>query len=139
MLTLHTTDGGSWFKPGELIEGRASWHFDEIVGAVEVRLFWYTSAKAHRMSELFVRSGPMLPTPRATATFRFRVPEGPYSFSGKLITLAWAIELVALPSGETERLDLRIGPQPVEGATSHDFGCNSTPSPGRQPVRQPPC
>ena len=29
MLTLHTTDGGTWFKPGELIEGRASWHFDE--------------------------------------------------------------------------------------------------------------
>ena len=46
--------------------------------------------------------------------FSLRIPESPYSFSGKLITLSWAIELVALPSGETERLDLQIGPQPVE-------------------------
>ena len=26
MLTLQTNDGGAWFKPGELIEGRASWY-----------------------------------------------------------------------------------------------------------------
>ena len=29
MLTLHTTDGGTWFKPGELVDGRASWHLEE--------------------------------------------------------------------------------------------------------------
>ena len=54
------------------------------------------------------------PDPSGHRDFSIRAPEGPYSFSGKLITLSWAIELVVLPSGETERLDLRIGPQPVE-------------------------
>ena len=46
--------------------------------------------------------------------FGFRLPEGPYSFSGKLITLAWAVEVVALPDGETERLDIGLGLRPVE-------------------------
>ena len=114
MLTLHTTDGGSWFKPGELIEGRASWHFDEDVDAVEVRLFWYTKGKGTQDVGIVRALRTDSPDASGHRDFSIRVPEGPYSFSGKLITLAWAIELVALSSGETERLDLRIGPQPVE-------------------------
>jgi len=114
ILTLQTTDGGSWFKPGELIEGRASWHFDGKVEAIEVRLFWYTSGKGTRDVEIVHVLRTDSPNTSGHRDFSIRVPDGPYSFSGKLITLAWAIELVALPEGETERLDLRIGPQPVE-------------------------
>ena len=33
MLTIETTDGRTWFKPGELIEGRASWYLDEEMDA----------------------------------------------------------------------------------------------------------
>ena len=106
MLTLQTTDGGTWFKPGELIEGRASWHFDEDVDAVEVRLFWYTTGKGTQDIGVVRGLRTDAPDPSGNRDFSIRVPEGPYSFSGKLITLAWAIELVALPGGETERLDL---------------------------------
>jgi hypothetical protein len=51
--------------------------------------------------------------------FRFRLPNGPYSFSGRLITLAWAIELVVLPSEETQRFELLVGPRPVEVSIAH--------------------
>jgi hypothetical protein len=47
-------------------------------------------------------------------SFSFRLPDGPYSFSGSLITLTWALELVALPNRTTERLDLVVAPTPVE-------------------------
>lgn len=114
MLTLTTTDGGSWFKPGELIEGVATWQLDEEVEAIEVRLFWYTSGKGTQDVGIVRVLRTDSPNPTGHREFSIRAPESPYSFSGKLITLAWAIELVALPSGETERLDLRIGPQPVE-------------------------
>jgi hypothetical protein len=114
MLTLHTTDGGTSFKPGKLVEGRASWHLDGDVDAVEVRLFWYTTGKGSQNVEIVRRLQIDSPDPSGHHDFSIRVPEGPYSFSGKLITLAWAIELVALPSGQTERLDLLIGPIPVE-------------------------
>lgn len=114
MLTIHTTDGGTWLKPGELISGRASWHLDDQAEAIEIRLFWHTSGKGSQDVGMVRVLRDDAPDPSGRRDFSIRAPEGPYSFSGKLITLSWAIELVALPSGETERLDLMIGPQPVE-------------------------
>jgi hypothetical protein len=114
MLTVQTRDGGTWFKPGETIEGTVSWHLDEDAEAVEVRLFWYTQGKGSQDVEV-VDTRPMArPERSGTMSFEFEVPRGPYSFSGKLITLSWAIELVVQPNSATERLDLKIGPQPVE-------------------------
>jgi hypothetical protein len=114
MLTLDTSDGRTWFKPGELIEGRASWYLEEEVDAIEVRLFWYTSGKGSQDVGVVRVLRTEGPETSGSRDFSIRVPEAPYSFSGKLITLAWAIELVALPSGEVERLDVLIGPRPVE-------------------------
>ena len=114
VLSLMTTDGGTWFKPGELVEGRADWQLDEEVDAVEVRLFWYTTGKGSQDVGIVRTLRVGRPDNSGHRDFSMRVPEGPYSFSGKLITLSWAIELVALPGGETERLDIRIGPTPVE-------------------------
>jgi hypothetical protein len=114
MLTLQTSDGRKWFKPGELIEGRASWHLDDEVDAIEVRLFWYTSGKGSQDVGIVRVLGSENPDTSGYRDFSIRLPDAPYSFSGKLITLAWAIELVALPNGETERLDVLVGPRPVE-------------------------
>ncbi len=114
ILTIQTTDGGTWFKPGELIEGRSTWQLDGEAEAIEVRLFWYTTGKGSQDVGIVRTLRIDRPDGSGHHDFSIRVPEGPYSFSGKLITLAWAIELVALPSGETERLDLRVGPTPVE-------------------------
>jgi hypothetical protein len=114
MLTLHTAEGRTWFAPGELIEGRSSWYFEGDVEAIEVRLFWYTTGKGSQDVGIARTLRTDSPEISGHRDFSIRAPDGPYSFSGKLITLSWAIELVALPGGETERLDLRIGPQPVE-------------------------
>ena len=114
MLGLTIEGGRTWFKPGETIEGNASWRLAGEADAIEVRLFWYTSGKGSRDVEV-VRVEPIeYPGRDGTRDFRLEAPRGPYSFSGKLITLAWAVELVALPSGETERVDLVVAPAPVE-------------------------
>jgi hypothetical protein len=114
MLKIEIRDGGSWFKPGETIAGTASWHLDEEGESIEARLFWFTQGKGARDVEIVAARHMARPERTGTMAFELEVPRGPYSFSGKLITLAWAIELVVLPSGTTERLDLTIGPQPVE-------------------------
>lgn len=114
MLTLQITDRKTWFKPGELVEGTASWYLEKEAEAIEVRLFWYTSGKGTQDVGIVRTLRVEQPDTNGHRDFSIRVPEEPYAFSGKLITLAWAIELVVLPSGETERLDLLIGPQPVE-------------------------
>ena len=114
MLTINTTDGGHWFKPGETVEGKVSWHLEDDADAIEIRLFWYTEGKGSQDVEVVDEKRIANPNLHGDRSFRFRVPGEPYSFSGKLITLAWAIELVVLPGGETERMDLLLGPQPVE-------------------------
>ena len=114
VLTITTDEGGSWFRPGETIRGTVGWHLDDDAEALEVRLFWHTRGKGTQDVDVVATKHLAQPEISGTRAFEFDVPKGPYSFSGKLITLAWAIELVALPAGTTERLDLTIGPQPVE-------------------------
>jgi hypothetical protein len=38
------------------------------------------------------------------------LPEGPYSFSGKLISLIWALELACSPGSETVRREITVSP-----------------------------
>lgn len=42
--------------------------------------------------------------------FVLHAPNGPYSFTGKLVILVWGIELVVLPQEEVERIDITISP-----------------------------
>lgn len=114
MVSLTIEEGRTWFKPGETIAGDASWRLDEEADTFEVRLFWYTTGKGSRDVGVVRTRRIEQPERDGSRKFRLDVPRGPYSFSGKLITLAWAIEIVALPSGETERLDIVIAPTPVE-------------------------
>jgi hypothetical protein len=64
---------------------------------IEVRLFWYTQGKGTRDVEVVDSLRVDNPEPSGHTRFSFQLPAGPYSFSGRLITLDWAIEAVALP------------------------------------------
>ena len=86
MLSLHTKDGGTWFKPGELIEGRATWHLDAEPEAIEVRLFWFTTGKGSQDVGIVRTLHTEAPGNAGEREFSMRVPESPYSFSGRLIT-----------------------------------------------------
>jgi len=119
ILRIKSDGSETWFLPGAAIAGDASWHLDAPAEAVELRLFWYTEGKGTQDVEVEDSIRIEQPEESGQAPFRFQAPEGPYSFSGRLISLSWAIELVALPSEETERLELVIGPQPVEVSIEH--------------------
>lgn len=114
MLTIRTDGGRTWFRPGEVIEGDVSWLLDTDAEDLEIRLFWYTSGKGTRDVEIVDSSRIAVPGQSDNRSFHLQAPDGPYSFSGKLITLSWALELVVEPGGASERLDLVIGPQPIE-------------------------
>jgi hypothetical protein len=46
--------------------------------------------------------------------FEFALPEGPQSFSGKLISLIWAVELVVEKSKESQRIEFVLSPFDAE-------------------------
>jgi hypothetical protein len=109
-LGVETRDGNTSFRPGEVVEGRATWQLDEEPKSVELRLFWYTSGKGDR--DVGVAESVVFEEPGASRLqpFQFRLPDGPYSFSGKLITLTWAIEIIAEPGGRCESLEITVSP-----------------------------
>lgn len=113
-LTVNIEGDHRWFRPGSALSGEAAWRLETAADAIEIRLFWHTGGAGAR--DVGVADSLRIdhPEPRGQTRFRFHIPDGPYSFTGQLITLRWAVELVVVPSGETERRDLVVGPRPVE-------------------------
>jgi len=113
-LRIELDDDRRWYLPGDTVSGRAVWRLDEPADAVELRLFWHTVGKGTEDVEIIDSVRTEAAETAGERGFAFRLPAGPYSFSGTLITLAWALELVVLPAGDTERVDLVVAPTPVE-------------------------
>jgi len=109
-LKIETADNKTEYLPCERVIGTCSWAFDKSPKRIELRLFWYTSGKGTadvKTVEVFPINEPLREGKR---DFSFTLPEVPWSFSGKLISLMWAIEMVSEPGGETERLEITVSP-----------------------------
>jgi hypothetical protein len=98
------------FAPGELITGAVDWECDAVPKKAEVRLGWTTIGKGTTDSNIVERL--VLKQPRATdlRTFEFIAPAEPYSFSGKLVSLVWNVELIVQPEDLRERREIVIAP-----------------------------
>ncbi len=102
------------FRPGERLDGKASWqHADKISNAV-VRLFWTTSGKGS--TDTAIVSAQELANPQSddARTFSFVLPAGPPGFSGSLITLSWGVELVIGPGERAIHREFVFGPEGQE-------------------------
>jgi len=119
------------FRPGDEIKGRAEWSLDAPPEKVEVHLCWLTRGKGTEDMEV-VRVETCGPTPNGQREFTFRAPNEPYSFSGQLISLIWAVELVIEPADQCERVEITIGPEAREivlPATVSDDKADVLPAP----------
>jgi hypothetical protein len=112
-LEIRTRDDKTDFLPGEEMAGEVSWHADAAPRSAELRLFWHTQGKGTRDVEVIETISFESPARQDRRDFRFTLPESPYSFSGKLVSLIWALELV-LSTDETERLEIVISPSRTE-------------------------
>jgi hypothetical protein len=113
-LRIGTYGNETRVRPGDEIAGRALWILDKPARAVEIRLFWYTQGKGTRDVAVVDRVRFENPSRREQHDFRFSAPDGPYSFSGVLISLSWALELIVFPSKATKRLELTLSPSGYE-------------------------
>ena len=110
VIEIETDGGRDAFAPGEAIAGTVAWRTDAPADAVEVRLFWYTRGKG--TTDVQVVKAQHFDSPGTTGrrTFRFMLPEEPYSFSGKLVSLVWALEAVVQPGDRSARKELVVAP-----------------------------
>jgi len=108
MLALELADERKYFKPREIIQGIAKWGLNKKIEFIEIRLFWYTKGKGNIDVELAQVVKIEQPPNVGEKDFAFTAPNGPYSFSGKLISLIWAIELITKPATENARVEFFI-------------------------------
>lgn len=115
-LTIEIQEEKSEFRPGEQVNGSVSWSLPGPPESVELRLFWYTSGKGDQDVEI-VEVRRFHPVQESSQShFSFDLPEGPYTFSGRLISLIWALELVCDgdPVSDAERLEIIVSPSGKE-------------------------
>ena len=110
-LKIELGENRTAFQPGEEVAGTVSWSADQPMQKLELRLFWFTRGKGTQDTGLVETARFEQPSQTETRSFRFRLPEAPYSFSGTLISVVWALELIVYPSKEVTRSEIQVGPQ----------------------------
>lgn len=107
-LHIEPRDARTSYLPGEVLSGTIAWALDAAVPFVELQLRWTTSGKGKEDSELVASMRIDAPPQEGAREFQFRLPDSPYSFQGKLVSLAWSLHLTAGQS-HTSR-DVSISP-----------------------------
>lgn len=98
------------YVPGEPITGRVAWDLDRGSERVVLRLLWQTSGKGTRDTGI-VREKQFERVPlRGDESFALDGCDGPYSFSGKLITVQWLLEAYAEPGDAFAERTLTLSP-----------------------------
>ena len=109
-LHVRVAEERTTFLPGETVAGTVSWRLEAAPEGLVLRLFWYTRGKGDQdMEEVDSLPIPAY-EPQGRREFSFALPAGPYSFSGKLISLIWALELVAQPGDLAARQEIVVSP-----------------------------
>jgi len=113
-MTIEIEGSRRAFSPGDTLSGRVTWTLERDPTDVELRLFWYTAGKGTQNVNV-VRSVSLPATSqREQHPFEIAAPESPYSFSGKLVSLVWAIEAEAEPNEISARSEIVISPTGAE-------------------------
>src|SRR4051812_49373684 len=96
------------FRPGETIVGTFSWALPVPPARIALELFWTTRGKGKVDTKVVQTVQIDHPTAAGERKFDLKVPLEPYSFSGKLVSLLWALRLVIHPSQEQAQVNLTI-------------------------------
>jgi hypothetical protein len=109
MIEISLTNEQTAFLPGDLISGTVRWtDIQENPKQIDIRLIWYTKGKGQQNHGVFNTVTVATPQNQGESGFQFTAPHRPFSFSGKLISLVWAIEVVVFPDLEAERSEVVI-------------------------------
>jgi hypothetical protein len=113
-LELTLADGRAAFRPGERVSGEASWSAQPAPFGLEVRLVSVVRGPGGHDVKIVETVSLARPLAAERRPFSLGLPEGPYSFRGQLLSLAWTLELVALPGEEKTLVDLTLAPDARE-------------------------
>jgi hypothetical protein len=109
-MTIEIDGGRHTFSPGETLTGHINWWLEDDPQSAELRVFWYTAGKGTQNVGVSQTIAFERPQRSERRDIRLTLPTAPYSCSGSLVSIVWAMELIIEPGGRTERVDLTIAP-----------------------------
>ena len=109
-LAIEISGRRAAFAPRESVSGTFRWQLTRPARWIEGRLFWFTRGKGTMDVAIVDRTRFETPDHQDKQTFRFTLPDGPYTFSGRLISVIWAIELIAEPGDRNQRVEIVVAP-----------------------------
>ncbi|MEM7350537.1 MAG: hypothetical protein AAF657_07010 [Acidobacteriota bacterium] len=108
-LSLHLDEKA--FEPGAEVRGRVDWQTTgKRPESLLISLLWHTEGKGTEDIEIVDQIELEHPAAMGHHDFAFRLPDFPWSFSGTLVSLIWAIEVGLEPRGGIERVDFVAAP-----------------------------
>ncbi len=109
-LEIHL-DTATALEPGAEVRGRIEWQVEiRHAKSLMISLLWHTEGKGDEDVEIVEQIEFDNPPAIGNRDFSFLLPEFPWSFSGTLISLIWAVEASIEPGGAVERLSLVSAP-----------------------------
>lgn len=104
----------SAFEPGSEVTGKVDWAVGDRPRKIVLSLLWHTEGKGTEDVEIVEQDSVAEPSSHGSQAFSFRLPEFPWSFSGKLISLIWSVEASVEPDGGVDRANLVSAPEAEE-------------------------
>lgn len=108
------------FSPGETITGSVSWQTEQAPRRAELNLLWSTRGKGNEDIEVVTSMPFENPQALESRPFTIVLPDAPYSFSGKLISLSWFLELILEPGNDSIRTVITLAPGAREVTLSRE-------------------
>lgn len=99
--------------PGELVRGEVLWDLEVEPESVVLSLGWWTSGKGTRDEDI-VDSVTWRAGRIGKESFSLQIPDGPYSFSGRLVSLEWALECTVKHGNAEALCSLVVSPHGAE-------------------------
>ena len=113
---IQTDYNNAEYTPGDILAGTLAWDLPAGTECIALRLFWFTSGRGSQDIESVDELTWPIPATRLQGQekFSFTLPTEPYSFSGKIISLTWALEAVALPDETSVQREFTLTPNGQE-------------------------
>jgi len=109
-LSIHFREDKKTFAPGQAVHGAIQWSLETQPHSLELSLFWYTAGKGTRDVGVVDTLTVDRPGSFGSKDFSFTLPAGPFSFSGRLVSVIWALELTCSEGKETVREEIVVSP-----------------------------
>lgn len=100
----------SHYAPGETISGRILWALEKPPESLRLTLGWWTEGRGNKDASIEASQEWETTNLAGEEAFTFTLPPSPYSFSGTLITLKWAIELKLRKGKQTAMESILVSP-----------------------------